>query len=164
MFSSQDMCKAESGRFPHHYQVIDLLSVRSHALNELNWKCKPVVIHNRWMRGLCHETEYVYFARSPENFWGFLFECTLEFCIGKLRDFFVICFFFFYLRFPQTKARQLLKNLGTIRRKIQANNSKNSGKFRSATFLTLKMLVTKLGNGRNTVREYRFGTSEERTH
>ena len=48
--------------------------------------------------------------------------------------------FFSGLRLPRNKARKLLKNSGEIRSQIRGKmrdeNSKDSGNFRAATFLT----------------------------
>ena len=81
---------------------------------------------------------FAYFARSPENFCGFFFEFAWRFCIEKWRGFLIN--FFMVSVSHETKHENSWKNSGTIRSKIRGKirdeNSKNSGNFRSATFLT----------------------------
>ena len=85
------------------------------------------------------QTLFVYFACSPEEFCEyFFFVFAWEFCIEKWWGFLVS---FFWSPSPTKRStKKSWKNSGKIRSKIQGKirdeNSKNSGNFRSATFLT----------------------------
>ena len=78
----------------------------------------------------------IYFTHPPENFCGFIFEFTWEFCIEELRGFLVN---FFWSPFPTKRSSNIWGGggiRGKIWSKIRDEHLKNSGSFRSATFLT----------------------------
>ena len=85
-----------------------------------------------------HLSPSVYFARSPENFCGFFLRTCLGILhckmIGIFGEFFLVC------GSHEMKHEKSSKISGKIRSKIRGKirdkNSKNSGNFRSATFLT----------------------------
>ena len=76
-----------------------------------------------------------YFACSPKNFVNiFFFVFAWEFSIEKWQGIFGE--FFLVSVSHETKHEKSSKNSGKIRSKIRGENSKNSGNFHSATFLT----------------------------
>ena len=69
-----------------------------------------------------------------KTFVDLIFEFAWEFCIEKWRGFLVI--FFLVPVSHETGAQKLLKKFGENSEQNSGQNSKNSGNFRSATFLT----------------------------
>ena len=94
--------------------------------------------HKKKFREVILFLRIFYSARSPENFCGFFLRTCLGILHWKLAGIFSE---FFLVSVPQEmKHENSSNNSGNIRSKIRGKirdeNSKNSGNFRSATFLT----------------------------
>ena len=113
------------------------LRVRSNSLKRFLGHCGRQEMGRQMWRA-----QIYYFACSPEEFFEFSFlsVCVAwEFCIEKWRGFLVK--HFSGLRLPRKEATKSPRKIrgeirSKIRGKIRDENSKNSGNFRSATFLT----------------------------